>query len=310
MPTARTADSPVRVDYACFPDSRLFLTSVNRYPRIVLENANCYSWEFIMHRRCALTFAVSLLFATFAHAQEKKQDAEWVSLFNGKNLDGWKMKFKGHEVGDNYLDTFRVEDGILKVDYSKYTQFDSKFGHLFFKDKFSHYDLRVEYRFVGAQAKGAPAWALRNNGIMYHCQSPESMRKDQEFPVSIEVQLLGGNGKDARPTGNMCSPGTNIVMNGKLITTHCVNSKSKTFHGDQWVTCEIQVRGAGKVKHLINGEVVMEYEQPQYDPKDKDGAALAKAAGGKLLIEEGYLALQAESHPCEFRKVEIRVVKK
>ena len=243
-------------------------------------------------------------------AQEKKAESEWVSLFNGKNLDGWKMKFKGHEPGDNYLDTFRVENGILKVDYSKYTQFDSKFGHLFYKDGFSHYDLRVEYRFVGEQVKGAPSWALRNNGIMYHCQSPESMRKDQEFPVSIEVQLLGGNGKDARPTGNMCSPGTNIVMNGKLITQHCVNSKSKTFHGDQWVTCEVQVRGSGKVKHLVNGDVVMEYEQPQYDPKDPDGAALLKAAGGKLLIEEGYIALQAESHPCEFRKVEIRAVKK
>lgn len=246
----------------------------------------------------------------YATAQDKKEDGAWVSLFNGKNLGGWKMKFKGHEVSDNYLDTFKVEDSILKVDYSKYKQFDSKFGHLFYKDKFSHYDLRVEYRFVGDQVKGAPSWALRNNGIMYHCQSPESMRKDQEFPVSIEVQLLGGNGKDARPTGNMCSPGTNIVMNGKLITTHCVNSKSKTFHGDQWVTCEVQVRGSGKVKHLINGEVVMEYEQPQYDPKDMDGAALAKAAGGKLLIEEGYIALQAESHPCEFRKIEIRVVKK
>jgi hypothetical protein len=247
------------------------------------------------------------------HAQGKQAKAktdEWVSLFNGKNLDGWTPKIKGYEAGDNFGNTFRVENGIIKVSYDQYNQFDSKFGHMFYKDKFSHYDLRVEYRFVGDQVKGGPGWALRNSGIMFHCQSPQSMRKDQDFPVSIEFQFLGGDGKNPRVTGSMCSPGTNVVINDKLVTQHCVNSKSKTFHGEQWVTAELQVRGSGKVKHLINGEVVMEYEQPQYDPKDKDGAALLKAANGKLLIEEGYIALQSESHPIEFRKVEIRVLKK
>ncbi len=266
-----------------------------------------------MHRTFLLVAPIVCvvgLFVIGAPAQEKKADGEWVSLFNGKNLDGWTMKFKGHEPGENYLDTFRVEDGVIKVAYDKYDKFDNKFGHLFYKDKFSHYDLRLEYRFLGEQAKDAPSWAVRNSGIMFHSQAPASMRKDQDFPVSIEFQFLGGYGKAERPTGSMCSPGTNVVINKKLITQHCVNSKSKTYHGDQWVTAELQVRGAGKVKHLINGEVVMEYEQPQYDPKDMDGAALLKEAKGKLLIEEGYIALQAESHPCEFRKVEIRVHKK
>ena len=243
-------------------------------------------------------------------AQEKKTDGEWLSLFHGKDLDGWTPKFSGHAAGEKYLDTFRVEDGVIKVSYDKYKQFDGKFGHLFYKDKFSHYDVRLEYRFLGEQAKNAPSWALRNSGLMFHSQSPQSMRKDQDFPVSIEFQFLGGADKGERPTGSMCSPATNVVINGKLITQHCVNSKSKTFRGDQWVKAELHVRGSGKVKHLINGEVVMEYEQPQLDPKDKDGAALIKAANGKLLLEEGYLALQAESHPCEFRKIEIRVVKK
>jgi hypothetical protein len=252
--------------------------------------------------------ASALLFCTVSSLVA--QDAEWVSLFNGKNLDGWTPKIKGYETGENYGNTFRVENGVIKVSYDQYKQFDSKFGHLFYKDKFSHYNLRLEYRFLGEQIKGGPAWALRNSGIMFHCQSPQSMRKDQDFPVSIEYQLLGGNGKDARTTGNMCSPGTNIVMNGKLITQHCVNSKSKTYHGEQWVKAELQVRGSGKVKHIINGEVVMEYEQPQLDPKDKDGAALIKAANGKLLLDEGYFALQSESHPCEFRKIEIQVLKK
>jgi hypothetical protein len=261
----------------------------------------------------ALSFGAACALTTLppqAPAQEPKAVGEWVRLFNGKNLDGWTVKIAGHEPGDNYLDTFRVEDGVLKVSYDKYQQFNGKFGHLFYKDKFSHYDLRLQYRFVGEQAKGAPGWALRNSGVMFHCQSPGSMRKDQAFPVSIEFQFLGGLGRGERPTGSMCSPGTNVVMREKLITQHCVNSTSKTFHGDQWVSAELQVRGSGKVKHLINGEVVMAYAQPQLDPKDKDGAALLEAAKGKLLLDEGYIALQAESHPCEFRNIEVRVLKK
>jgi hypothetical protein len=197
---------------------------------------------------------------------------------------------------------------VLKVSYDKYPEFGGKFGHLFYKDRFSHYVLRGEYRFVGGQSTGGPGWATRNSGVMFHAQSPQSMRKDQEFPVSVEAQFLGGLGKGVRPTGNVCTPGTNIVIGKELITRHCTNSKSKTFDGDQWVTFELEVNGGGPVRHRVNGEVVIEYDQPQLDPKDRDGAALIK--GGKLLLEEGYLALQAESHPVEFRKVEIKVLKK
>ncbi len=256
----------------------------------------------------ALALLSSLMLSIGGAGEPKK--SEWIPLFNGKNLDGWTPKFVGHPAGVNYLDTFRVEDGVLKASYDKYKQFDAKFGHLFYKDKFSHYILRVEYRFVGDQVKGGPGWATRNNGAMLHCQSPQSMHLKQNFPVSIEAQFLGGLGKGERPTGSVCTPGTNIVINGKLVTTHCISSKSKTFHGDQWVTAELEVNGGGKIRHIINGDVVMEYEQPQYDPKDADGAKLLKEAKGKLIIEEGYIALQAESHPCEFRKVEIKLLKR
>ena len=254
-----------------------------------------------------LPVLVVLTIAGLAQGQEAPKE-KWTSLFNGKDLEGWTPKLKGHEVGDNYLDTFRVEGGILKVSYDRYKQFDGKFGHLFHKDKFSHYVLRVEYRFVGEQAKGGPGWAVRNSGVMFHSQSPQSMRKDQDFPVSIEAQFLGGSGKGDRSTGNVCTPGTNIVMDGQLITRHCTNSKSKTYPGDQWVTAEVEVHGSSKVIHRINGETVLEYEQPQLDPKDAEAAKMIK--GGKLLLEEGYIALQAESHPIEFRKVEIKLLDK
>jgi len=238
-----------------------------------------------------------------ARAADTPGQGKWVSLFNGRDLEGWTPKVKGYAAGENFGDTFRVEDGVLKVGYDKYGKFDSRFGHLFSERKYSHYRLRLEYRFVGDQCPGGPAWALRNSGVMIHSQPPGTMRKDQDFPVSIEVQFLGGPEKGERPTGSVCTPGTNVVMDGKLVTTHCINSKSKTYRGDQWVTAEVEVHGDGKVKHVINGETVIEYEKPQLDPTDADARTLIK--GPDLLISGGHLALQAESHPVEFRKVEI-----
>lgn len=231
--------------------------------------------------------------------------AEWTPLFNGKNLDGWTPKFKGCPLGENYKDTFRVENGVLKVCYDKYEKFDNRFGHLFWRAPLSNYVLRVEYRFVGEQTKGGPGWAFRNSGIMIHCPHPETMGKDQDFPVSIEVQLLGGAGKGQRTTANVCTPGTHIVMDGKLITQHCINSKSKTYHGDQWVTVEIEVRADGSSRHIIEGETVFEYTEPQLDEKDANARKLIES-GYDRKLRGGYIALQAESHPVEFRKVEVR----
>jgi hypothetical protein len=250
---------------------------------------------------------VAVISMVWGCAAESRQcgSENWVSLFNGKNLAGWRPKISGYEAGENFGNTFRVEDEILKVSYDKYDKFDGEFGHLFYKDKFSHYRLRLEYRFVGEQLPGGPDWGYRNSGIMLHCQSPESMRRDQDFPVCIEVQLLGGDGTGERSTGNLCTPGTNVVMNDTLVTDHCIDSSSKTYHGEQWVTAEVEVHGSEVVKHIINGQVVLEYKKPQFDPKDGDGVKLIEANNGELMVDEGYISVQAESHPVEFRNIEI-----
>jgi hypothetical protein len=249
-----------------------------------------------------------LLCPIAVRAQEgKPKEAGWVSLFNGKDLTGWTPKIKGYELGDNFGNTFRVEDGVIKVSYDQYQDFDRKYGHMFYKDKFSHYRIRVEYRFVGEQCPGGEGWAMRNSGVMLHCQPPETMAKDQDFPVSIEVQFLGGLGKGPRSTANLCTPGTHVVMNGELIKRHCTTSKSKTFDGDQWVTVEAEVHGDKTIKHFVNGEEVIAYQQPQYDDSDPEAKRLIK--GNDRLIHEGYISLQSESHPIEFRKVEILVLK-
>ncbi len=241
--------------------------------------------------------------ASAAPAQEGASQEGWIQLFNGKDLTGWTPKIKGYDLGENFGNTFRVEDGVLKVSYDKYDNFKERFGHLFYAEPFSHYRLRIEYRFVGEQVAGGPGWAVRNSGVMLHCQPPETMSRDQSFPVSIEVQFLGGLGTGERPTANLCTPGTHVVMNGELLTRHCTSSKSKTYHGDQWVTVEIEVRGDRLIRHIVEGETVLEYSHPQLDEKDPDAQKLIKS--NDKAVRSGYIALQSESHPIEFRKVEL-----
>ena len=240
---------------------------------------------------------------------DQATDSEWVQLFNGKNLEGWTPKIKGYEAGENFGDTFRVEDGLLKVRYDKYDgKFDRKFGHLFYDKSFSHYIIRVEYRFVGEQLSDGPGWAKRNSGVMIHGETPKQMGRGQDFPASIEVQLLGGNGTGKRPTANLCTPGTNVVMNDELLLRHCTNSRSETFHGDQWVTVEIEVRGNEVIRHKIGDKVVLEYQKPQLD--ERDGHAKELIAENGLMLKSGTISLQSESHPIDFRKVELKELAK
>ena len=252
-----------------------------------------------------LSFLLILMIPGFIlSAQEKPSDYNWVQLFNGKDLNNWQVKIAGYEAGENFGNTFRVEDGKMKVSYDQYENFGVKYGHIFYKQKFSWYIIAVEYRFTGEQAKGGQGWATRNSGIMVHGQDPATMTKDQDFPISIEVQLLGGLGTGERPTANLCTPGTNVVMNGKLFTPHCINSKSKTYNGDEWVRVEVMVLGDSLIRHMVNGETVLEYTKPQIGGGNVLNADPAVKIDGKLL-DAGYISLQSESHPVEFRKVEL-----
>lgn len=235
-------------------------------------------------------------------AEAKKKD--WVQLFNGKNLSGWTPKITGHAVGENFANTFRVKGGLLTVSYDGYDSFASQFGHLFYKDSFSYYIIAVEYRFIGDQAKDGPGWATRNSGIMVHGQPVATMQKDQDFPISIEVQLLGGLGKGPRTTANLCTPGTNVERDGKLFTPHCLNSSSKTYDADQWVRLEVVVKGGESIDHRIDGVSVLKYERPQIGGGSVSNFDAAVKVDGKLL-EEGSISLQSESHPVQFRKVEL-----
>ncbi len=253
--------------------------------------------------------SLSFLFSLTASISIAEEKENWIDLFNGKDLSGWTPKIRYEEYGEDSRETYRVEDGILKVTYENYEEFGESFGHLFYETTYSNYRLRLEYRFTGEQATGGPGWAFRNSGVMVHGQDPATMVLDQDFPVSIEVQLLGGDGKAERTNANLCTPGTHVFMNDELVKKHCVSSKSKTFHGDDWVTVEIEVRGHEVIRHLAEGENVLEYQKPVLDGTDPNAAKIIEKADGKIELSGGTISLQSESHPVEFRKVEILELK-
>lgn len=252
---------------------------------------------------------LSICFLLIVSCKEKKTEQieeplQWVSLFNGENLDGWTMKIVGHEVGDNFANTFRVEDNILSIRYDGYgDNFDNRFGALYFDREMTNYRLKVEYRFVGETAPGAPEWGFRDSGVQFHSQSPTTVELNQAFPVCLEYNLHGGDGIDDRPVGEICANGTFVEIDDKAEKAYCnAATVPMTFHGDQWVTIEIDVQDS-KIKHYANGVEILDYENPQYDADHEIGKTFI--VDGDTTVKRGYISLQSNSHPIDFRKIEI-----
>jgi len=238
---------------------------------------------------------------------EITQDGEWIPLFNGKDLDGWTLKVTGYKPGENPLNGFSVEDGILKIDYSNFDKFNGRFGHLFYKEKLSSYILHVEYRFVGEMLPDAPSYCYRNSGVMIHSQSPESMDIVQNWPVSVEVQMLGSTDSVKQTTANICTPGTTVYFKDQSTNEHCINSSSKYFYDGEWVNLDIVVQGGKTITNIVNGDTVLICSKPQIG-----GFLLPEnyPLPEGTLLEDGYIALQSEGQPLEFRRVDLKKLDK
>ncbi len=233
-----------------------------------------------------------------------KTETKWISIFNGKDLNGWTIKIPGYELGENFGNTLRVENGILKVRYDEYgPEFKDRFGTVYFDKYLSNYRLKVVYRFVGETATGAPTWGYRDSGIQFHGQPPTTQKLNQAFPVCLEYNFHGGNGTDERPLGAACTNGMFIEHNGQKNTTTCIAADvPKTFHGNQWVTAEIDVRDS-KITHYVNGEEILSYANPTYNIENETAKMLMDGEDSK--VKGGYVSLQSNSHPIDFRKIEL-----
>lgn len=257
---------------------------------------------------CLFTFAILLFACNSSKVISPTQVLDdWEIIFNGSDLEGWTSKIHHYESGDNHGNTFRAEDGIVKVRYDEYEgEFNDRFGHLYTDKSYSYFHLTMDYRFIGEIHPGTPSYAIKNSGIMFHSQSPGTMLKEQDWPISVEMQFLAGmeEGQE-RPTGNMCSPGTDVVFEGKKDPRHCISSTSETYFGDQWVKADLIVYGDSLVIHMINDEEVLRYEQPQIGGGVANRFDPAYKIDGKLL-SEGHIALQSEGQPIDFRNIMIK----
>lgn len=229
---------------------------------------------------------------------------EWISIFNGKDLRGWTWKINGYPLGENFGNTFRVQKGLLSIRYDGYgPDLNNRFGTLYYNKRLSNYRLKVEYRFVGETAPGAPDWGYRDSGIQFHGQPPETQKLDQPFPICLEYNFHGGNGIDERPSGALCAYGMFVEVNGERNETTCIPATiARTFHGDQWVTAEIDVKN-GQITHYVNGVEILHYANPTYDPKNETAQKLIEK--GDSTVRGGYVSLQSNSHPMDFRKIEL-----
>ena len=117
------------------------------------------------------------------------------------------------------------------------------------------------------------------------------METDQKFPDSIEFQFLGQDASGTRPTGSICTPGTYIDKDGQTIKKHVIKSSFAAPPAGEWVVAEAVCKD-GELQHIINGEVVVSYSNPRTD----DGAP----------VTHGWISLQAESHPIQFRNIVVR----
>lgn len=256
-----------------------------------------------MKKQFLYLFALSFISLSCIKESTKPNQDNWQSLFNGKDLSGWTPKIRGQAFGKDSLNTFQVRNGAIVVNYKNYDSFNNRFGHLFYKTPFSHYRLKLQYRFTGDQAAGGEAWAEKNSGIMIHSQDPKAMTLEQDFPNSLEVQLLGGvNDTISRPTGNLCTPGTHVYIHGKLEKTHCITADAPTFYGEEWVEAEVEVYGDSLIRHYINGKPVITYTKPIQDVPDDRSYHLKP-------LKSGYISLQSESHPIEFKGILLQELK-
>lgn len=260
-----------------------------------------------------------LLLSTINLKAQNSEKEEWIALFNGIDLTDWEIKISDYDIGTNLYETFVVEDSMIRINYNNYEQFNNAFGHMYYETPFSHYNLSFDYRFTGDQLKGGASWNVRNSGIMLHSQSASSNEFGQHFPVSIELQLLGGLDQGERTTANVCTPGTAVKMDKKVNYQHCINSKSETYHGDRWVHCEAIVMGGEYMTFIVEGDTVLHFEDPQVGGgfiSNKDGRLDWDKFGVErdqelwiskegIILHEGYIALQAESHPIDFKNIKL-----
>jgi hypothetical protein len=245
--------------------------------------------------------------ATVATTEHQQPARKWQPLFDGRTLNGWTPKVVGYPAGEDPLQTFRVKDGVIYVSYDKYGgKMDGRWAHLFYKEPFKAFHLSLDYRFVGEEMLPLRPTPV-NSGVMFDSQSPESMALGQGYPIAVEGQLLGAYpAGPPRFNGSFCTMGTKIFGQDKDLG-HCVASSVAPASMGTWVHYELEVTADGHASESIDGKSTVSVDRVELDPSFTRFPIknLIEAANGRLQLNGGYIALQSEGHPIEFRNIRI-----
>jgi len=271
--------------------------------------------------------ALALSSATRSYAAE---ETPWISLFNGRSLEGWDTWLGPRSSG--YLDRKTTTEPPLGLNRDPLGVFTVQerdgervirvsgqvFGALTSRASFDNVHLRVEYRW--GEQKWAPRHEskhYRDTGILYWCVG-EQGAGSYAWMRSVECNIM------EKGAGQWWSvAGTSVDVEGRLVTLEreptipyrgespgerCIlwqpggpqitTSEGITSPFDPerpgWNVCEVIAWG-NVCLHLLNGQVVLALTNPGYTE-----------AGRRLVLYQGRIQLQSEGAEVFFRNVEAR----
>jgi hypothetical protein len=214
---------------------------------------------------------------TPAAPAEATSPAAVVSLFNGKDLSGWKPDVPARDRDPNGPPSFVVRDGKL-------VSLGKPEGHLVSDGRFRDYRLELEYRFSGKPG---------NCGVLIHASKPRALYK--MFPQSIEVQMMSGNAGD-------------FWVIREDITTKDMDKRRPRAPGEKWGSTEGDAR---RILNLTEGseKPVGEWNNMVVEARGRTIKVWVNGdfvnEGFDATVDQGRIALQAEGAEVEFRKVQI-----
>lgn len=275
----------------------------------MLQRRQNYLWSVIVATAVISTAGCAPM---TQHTVAQQPNSGWRPLFDGKTLNGWTTKLVGYPAGQDRLQTFRVKDGVLYISYDQYEgDLKGRVAHLFTRESFRAYRLSLDYRFVGDEFPNSPRPVNPpvNNGVLFHAESAEQMELNQPYPISVEAQLVGPDPQGTpRTTGNFCERAMKMFRQDKLMP-HCILSDAVPSPLGAWIHFDLEVTADGRVTEFINGKPVVHVDRIELNPDRTDTRlpvhSSIAAAGGKLLVTGGHIALQSEGHPTEFRNIRI-----
>jgi hypothetical protein len=210
-----------------------------------------------------------LLLVVFTSAQ-----GNTVSLFNGKNLDGWYTFLRTKGKANDSEKVFLVENGMLHIS-------GKEFGYIATEKTYRNFKLVAEFKWGVKKYPPRDAdTTKRDNGICYYFPLTE---KDTVWPKSLECQIQEGDVGDL-----WLIDSTTVLVNGARTQPEAFARVIKKADAEkptgQWNRVEV-IAARGKITYIVNGKTVNEFEDPS--------------------VSEGKILIQSEGAEIFYRKIEI-----